>query len=116
MNYRIDGPEGAPVLVLSNSLGTDLELWVAEHRALGRVVPGAPLRPSRARRLGGVRAGPSASRTSARDVVDLLDELGVERASFCGLSLGGAIGMWLAVDAPSTDRPPRACVHVGEVR
>jgi 3-oxoadipate enol-lactonase len=109
MNHRIDGPEGAPMLVLSNSLGTDLELWSpnVEHwlgsfRVLRydlRGHGGSPLSDA-----------PFGVDDLGRDVVALLDELEIARASFCGLSLGGAIGQWLAATEPSrVDRLVLAC-------
>jgi 3-oxoadipate enol-lactonase len=109
VNYRVDGPEGAPVLVLSNSLGTDLELWSRniEHW-LGsfRVVR----YDVRGHGDSAVSDEPFGIDDLGRDVVELLDELAVARASFCGLSLGGAIGQWLAAAEPSRiDRLVLAC-------
>ena len=95
LNYKLEGPEDAPVLVLSNSLGTDMEMWDPQALALrGR------LRILRydARGHGGSPSppGPYAMEDLGRDVISLLDGLGIERASFCGLSVGGMTGMWLA--------------------
>ncbi|MGB7740041.1 MAG: 3-oxoadipate enol-lactonase [Steroidobacteraceae bacterium] len=99
LNVRVDGPVGAPWLVLSNSLGSSLSLWepqVAafsrEYRVLrydtrGHGRSSVPTRPYMIDQLG-------------LDVLGLLDALGIERARFCGLSMGGATGMWLAVHAP----------------
>lgn len=109
IHSRIDGPAGAPVLVLSNSLGTDLELWspnVASWSGSFRV-----LRYDH-RGHGGSDAppGPYSVESLAGDVLALLDRAGVERTSFCGLSLGGAVGMWLAANAPERiDRLILAC-------
>ncbi|MDR6212721.1 3-oxoadipate enol-lactonase [Paracidovorax wautersii] len=95
----IDGPDGAPVLVLSNSLGTTLEMWdvqaayfAATHRVLRydtRGHGGSVLSPGSYTfdQLGG-------------DVIALLDALRIERASFCGISMGGFTGLWLGVHAP----------------
>ena len=95
----IEGPEDAPALVFSNSLGTTLEMWDAQaahfsrtHRVLRYDTRGhggsvAPAGPYQADQLGS-------------DVVALLDALGIERASFCGISMGGLIGLWLGVNAP----------------
>ncbi len=99
LNYLIEGPEAAPVLVLSNSLGTSLGMWGTQ----------APVLRGRFRLLrydtrghGGSPAppGPYAIEDLGRDVISLLDRLGIERASFCGLSVGGMTGMWLAGEAP----------------
>ena len=109
LHHRLDGPESAPVLVLSSSLGTTLDLWESnvaawsgsfrllryDHRGHGR----SP-----------VTAGPYSVDLLARDVLALLDELGFERVSFCGVSLGGAVGMSLAATAPDrVDRLVLAC-------
>jgi 3-oxoadipate enol-lactonase len=99
LRHRIDGPDGAPVLVLANSLGTTLELWDGNVDAWT-----SSLRVLRydARGHGGsdVPRGPYTVEQLGRDVLGLLDELGIERASFCGTSLGGATGLWLAANAP----------------
>lgn len=99
LHYRLDGPESAPVLVLSNSLGTNLEMWepqmpalVQRYRVLrydtrGHGLSGLPPAPYRVDRLG-------------KDVVALLDALNIPEAMFCGLSMGGMTGMWLGVNAP----------------
>jgi 3-oxoadipate enol-lactonase len=99
LRHRIDGPDGAPVLVLANSLGTTLELWDGNVDAWT-----SSLRVLRydARGHGGsdVPRGPYTVEQFGRDVLGLLDQLGIERASFCGTSLGGATGLWLAANAP----------------
>jgi 3-oxoadipate enol-lactonase len=93
------GPPGAPVLVLGNSLGTTADLWrpqlgalaaryrvlCYEHRGHG----GSPAPP-----------GPYEIGDLAADVLALLDAEGVERAHYCGVSLGGMVGMSLAASAP----------------
>jgi 3-oxoadipate enol-lactonase len=97
LHHRIDG-DGERVLVLAGSLGSTLEMWEPQLSALKdrfRIIRfdhpghgGSPL-PS-VRSVEGIAA----------EVVALLDELRLERVSFCGLSLGGAVGMRLALDAP----------------
>ena len=59
----------------------------------------------------GVTPGPYTIEQLGRDVVALLDHLGTERASFCGLSLGGMTGMWLGIHAPRAHRQARARQH-----
>ena len=98
LHYRIDGESDLPWLVMSNSLGTDLHMWDTQVAALsghfrvlrydqrGHGESTAPPSPYSMADLGG-------------DVVSLLDALGIERAHFCGLSIGGLIGQWLAVNA-----------------
>lgn len=94
----LDGPADAPVLVFSNSLGTTLEMWDAQvaHFAKSYRV----LRYD-TRGHGGsvVSPGPYSFDLLGGDVVALLDALGIERASFCGISMGGLTGLWLGVHA-----------------
>ena len=99
LHHRLDGPEGAPVLVLDNALGTTLEIWDGQVPALAA---GFRVLRSDRRGHGGspVPPGPYRMDDLAGDVVRLLDRLGVERVSFCGLSIGGMVGMCLAVRAP----------------
>jgi 3-oxoadipate enol-lactonase len=95
----LEGPAGAPVLVLGNSLGTSAAVWdrqVAEFRQHFRLVrydlPGhcGALAPAAPYTVSGLGAG----------VLALLDSLGVGRFAYCGISLGGMIGMALAAAAP----------------
>ncbi|HEX2350978.1 MAG TPA: 3-oxoadipate enol-lactonase [Ktedonobacterales bacterium] len=97
--YRFDGLEDAPVLMLSSSLGTDHRMWEPQTPALMRRY--RVLRYD-TRGHGGTDApaGPYAMAELGCDARDLLDALGVARASFCGLSMGGMVGMWLAANAP----------------
>jgi 3-oxoadipate enol-lactonase len=99
LRHRLDGPDDAPVLVLANSLGTTLELW---DRNVGGWTSNVRVLRYDARGHGGseVPPGPYSVEQLGRDVLGLLDELGVERASFCGTSVGGATGLWLAASAP----------------
>jgi 3-oxoadipate enol-lactonase len=99
LHHRIEGPEDAPVLVLSNSLGTTLEMWRDQAPALRERFR---LVRYDHRGHGGSRVppGPYAMDDLGRDVLALLDGLGVKRFSFCGLSIGGMVGMWLASEAP----------------
>lgn len=98
LNYQLDGPEGAPVLVLSNSLGTNLHMWDTQLPALT-----AHFRVLRYDTRGHgqslVSEGPYSIEQLGRDVLALLDALQVERAHFCGLSMGGLIGQWLGINA-----------------
>jgi 3-oxoadipate enol-lactonase len=98
LNYRFDGPADAPVLVLSNSLGTNLSMWDPQIQALAAQFH--VLRyDTRGHGQSSVTAGPYSITQLGRDVVGLLDAVGIERAHFCGLSMGGVIGMWLGVYA-----------------
>ena len=99
LHHLFEGPEDAPVLVLSNSLGTTLRMWDEQAPALSerfrllrydhRGHGGSP-----------VPLGPYDIEDLGRDDLVLLDRLEVERFSFCGLSIGGMVGMWLAGEAP----------------
>jgi 3-oxoadipate enol-lactonase len=96
---RTSGPLGAPTLLLGGSLGSNLDMWRPQLAALTQ-----RLRVVRFdhRGHGGspAPAGPYSIEALGRDVLALLDRLGIERASYCGLSLGGMVGMWLAAHAP----------------
>lgn len=97
--HRFDGPEEGPVLVLSNSLGTALEMWDPQMPALTERF--RVLRyDTRGHGRSAVPSGPCSIADLGQDVLALLDETGVGRASFCGLSMGGMIGMWLGTNAP----------------
>ncbi|MGB9245036.1 MAG: 3-oxoadipate enol-lactonase [Candidatus Acidiferrales bacterium] len=99
LNYRFDGPADAPVLVLSNSLGTNLSMWDPQIPALAERF--RVLRyDTRGHGQSSVTPGPYSITQLGRDVVGLLDAVGIERAHFCGLSMGGVTGMWLGVYAP----------------
>jgi 3-oxoadipate enol-lactonase len=106
---RLDGPEGAPVVVLSNSLGTTLEMWEPQVPALSERF--AVLRYDHPGHGSSRDGSPARSvEALARRVLEILDERGLERVSFCGLSLGGAVGMWLAMHEPERiDRLVLAC-------
>lgn len=100
LRVRIDGLDGAPWLVLSNSLGATLDMWDPQVVALSRDFR---LLRYDTRGHGGsaVPPGPYTIEQLGTDVIGLLDLLGIERADFCGLSMGGATGMWLGAHAPS---------------
>lgn len=97
IHYIVEGREDGPPLVFSNSLGTNLHMWdgqAGEAMARGfRVI-------RYDQRGHGKSEAPAGNYTLERlglDVIDLLDALNIERASFCGLSLGGMTGIWLAL-------------------
>jgi 3-oxoadipate enol-lactonase len=95
---QFDGPAAAPVLVFSNSLGTNLSMWDPQIPAL--VARFRVLRyDTRGHGQSSITPGPYSITQLGRDVVGLLDAFEIERAHFCGLSMGGAIGMWLGVFA-----------------
>lgn len=101
--YRMDGPEHAPVLLLSNSLGTSLEMWNPQMEAFTRNF--RVLRyDTRGHGNSDAPAGAYSLDRLGRDVIDLLDALGCAFVDFCGLSLGGMTGQWLGVHAPQRIR------------
>lgn len=97
--YTLAGPDAAPVLVLSNSLGTTQAMWDAQVPALA-----AHFRVLRYDTRGHGRSagppGPYSVEMLGRDVLALLDGLGLEQVHFCGLSLGGLVGQWVGINAP----------------
>ncbi|WP_068081242.1 3-oxoadipate enol-lactonase [Novosphingobium rosa] len=101
--YRFDGPADAPVLLLSNSLGTDHAMWNPQIEGLTRHL--RVLRyDQRGHGASDAPAGAYSMDRLGRDAVELLDALGLDRVHFCGLSLGGMVGQWLAVHAPGRIR------------
>jgi 3-oxoadipate enol-lactonase/4-carboxymuconolactone decarboxylase len=98
-----------PVVVLSGSLGTTAAMWDPQLPALAALL--TVVRPEH--RGHGGRGGPDGPWTIAdlgRDLIALLDAHNVERASFCGLSLGGMASMWVAAHHPErVDRLVLAC-------
>lgn len=98
LSHQISGPDDGPALLLGGSLGTTHEMWngqlpLAEqlrlirfdHRGHGE----SPAPP-----------GPYEIADLGADVIGLMDSLALRRASFCGLSIGGMVGMWLGANAP----------------
>ncbi|GGU41704.1 alpha/beta fold hydrolase [Lentzea flava] len=103
-HHTLTGPADAPVLVLANALGTTTELWRDfalpfrllrfDHRGHGASAP---------------TQGPCTIETLAADVVDLLDHLELRQVYYCGVSLGGMIGMWLAAHTDRISRLALLC-------
>jgi 3-oxoadipate enol-lactonase len=98
-HYILDGPAGAPVLMLSNSLGADLSMWEQQMPVLTQQF--RVLRyDTRGHGLSAVTPGPYTIEGLAQDALEILDVMGLERVNFCGLSMGGMIGIWLGIHAP----------------
>jgi 3-oxoadipate enol-lactonase len=99
LHHVADGPVDGPPVVLAGSLGSTLDMWRPQIAPLSerfRVVRldhrghgGSPVPP-----------GPYRMADLAQDVVALLDELGLDRVAWCGLSLGGMVGLYLASEHP----------------
>lgn len=97
--WRMDGPARAPVLMLSNSLGTDMGMWDKQLSAFSEKM--RVLRyDTRGHGATSAPAGDYGLDRLGRDALALLDALGMDRVHFCGLSLGGMTGQWLGVFAP----------------
>ncbi|WP_245270873.1 3-oxoadipate enol-lactonase [Beijerinckia mobilis] len=97
--YRFDGPAGAPVLLLSNSLGTAMDMWVPQMPFLTQHF--RVLRyDSRGHGLSDAPNGAYSLDRLGRDVIELIDALSIPSIAFCGLSKGGMVGQWLGVRAP----------------
>ena len=109
LHHVVDGPAGAPVVVLSSSLGTTLQMWEPQVTALAE-----QFRVVRFDRRGH-GGSPVAAATATiddlgHDIVQLLDDLALERVSYCGISLGGLEGIWLGINAPTRiDRLALCC-------
>ena len=98
VHYELSGPAKGPVLVLSNSLGSTFSMWDAQmpelrksHRVLRYDTRGHGQTPT--------TPGPYTIEQLGGDVLALLDGLAVDEFAFCGLSMGGMIGMWLGAHA-----------------
>jgi 3-oxoadipate enol-lactonase len=109
LQHVVDGSPDALSLVLASSLGTTHAMWEPQVETLA-----ARFRVVRYDRRGHGRSpvveGPTSLDDLGGDLLELLDGLAVERVSFCGLSLGGLEGMWLAANAPHrVDRLVLAC-------
>ena len=110
----IDGSPDAPALVLSNSLGTTLEMWDAQVAALSashrlirydtRGHGGSPVTP-----------GPYRMDDLGQDVLALLDALNIDQAYFCGISMGGHTGLWLGVHAGTRMRGIAVCNSAAKI-
>lgn len=99
ISWQLEGPDEAPVLMLSNSLGTTMDMWQSQKDAFHEQFR---LLRYDTRGHGGSdspQGGYSLDRLG-RDAVELLDALYIDRVHFCGLSLGGMTGQWLGVFAP----------------
>jgi 3-oxoadipate enol-lactonase / 4-carboxymuconolactone decarboxylase len=96
--YRLEGSQGKPVLVLSHSIGADHGMW--EPQISDLIQHFQVLRYDiRGHGASEATAGDYAIDQLGEDVLALTDALGIRKFAFCGLSLGGAIGQWVAVNA-----------------
>jgi len=99
LRYRVEGPDGAPWLTFSNSLGTDLTMWWSQADVLSRYF--RVLRyDTRGHGQSSAPQGPYTIEQLRDDVIALWDHLGVTRSHFCGISMGGLTGLALAIHHP----------------
>ena len=97
--YRLEGSQGRPVLVLSHSLGCDLGMWdpqmgdFLEHFQVLRY-------DTRGHGASDASGGDYSIDNLGSDVIELADALGIKQFAFCGVSMGGAVGLWLAARHP----------------
>ena len=103
IHYRVDGPEDGPPVLLSNALGTTIDMWLpqVEHlQSMFRLI-----RYDTRGHGGSSTPGDHYSLEElGEDAMHVLDAVGVEEAHVCGLSLGGLTAMWLGVYQPSRVR------------
>jgi 3-oxoadipate enol-lactonase len=100
IHVEVEGPQNGPVLMLSNSLGTNLHMWDDQVPAWSR-----HFRLVRYDRRGhgqsSVPKGPYPMERLGRDVLAVIDALGIAKINWCGLSMGGMVGQWLGANAPN---------------
>lgn len=97
--YRREGSERRPVLVLSHSIGVDHGMWAPQMESLLSEFQIVRY-DTRGHGASDVPQGEYSIELLGRDVLGLLDSLGIQKFAFCGLSLGGMIGQWLGQHAP----------------
>ena len=99
MAYRLEGPEGAPVVTMSHSLMANHAMWDAQMAALAGAY--RVLRyDTRGHGSSEATAGAYSLGLLAEDAVALLGALGIEKTHFVGLSMGGMIAQMIALDHP----------------
>jgi 3-oxoadipate enol-lactonase len=98
LHYEFSGAEHLPVVAFSNGLGTTMQMWAPQVEEFSKHF--RVLRcDTRGHGQSGVTPGPYTIKKLSLDVIGLLDALRIERAHFCGLSMGGLIGMFLGTNA-----------------
>jgi 3-oxoadipate enol-lactonase len=99
IHYALEGQNRLPALVFSNSLGADHSMWDPQASVFQKRF--RVLRyDTRGHGQSSSAPGPYSIELLAKDVIALLDAQGLDRAYFCGLSMGGMIGMWLGINVP----------------
>lgn len=100
LHVIIEGPADAPLVLMSNSLGTDCTMWDGQAAAWE-----GKMRLVRYDKRGhGKSSLPPEDESTierlGRDVLHILDDLDIDKVRYCGLSIGGMTGMWLGINAP----------------
>ncbi len=102
MNYKIHGTPNSPVLILSNSLGSEMMMW---DELIPYLLPYFRVLQYDTRGHGGSKSNITNEAYSmallGNDVINLMNKLNIETAYFCGLSMGGLIGQWLGINHPN---------------
>jgi 3-oxoadipate enol-lactonase len=110
VHHVVEGGPDAPVVILVHAIGTSLEMWQPQVEALGRAFRVVRY-DQRGHGRSPVPVGPYTLDDLGIDLLALMDRLGIERASLCGLSLGGMTALWVAAHAPErVERVVACCV------
>ena len=97
--YELKGCPDLPVLTFSHSLGADLDMWRGQVEALGSHYQ-ILCYDTRGHGQSGTSSKAATMADLGEDVLGLLDALDFDKTNFCGISMGGVIGQWLAIRAP----------------
>ncbi|WP_398477594.1 3-oxoadipate enol-lactonase [Tardiphaga sp.] len=98
LNVSVEGRDGGPTLMLSNSLGCTMAMWEPQLPVLTKL-----FRVIRYDRRGHGKSGmngPVSMERYGKDVLAILDDLNIDTVHWCGLSMGGMVGQWLGANAP----------------
>lgn len=99
IHFEAAGPESAPAILFAHSIGCDLSLWDRQAETLSgryRVIR----HDARGHGRSDAPPGPYSIEQLAADAIAVLDAAGADRAHLCGLSLGGTLGLWMALHRP----------------
>lgn len=100
LHYEAEGRDDGPPLLFSHALGADLSLWDGQaHEAAGQGFRVIRFDQRGHGQSGSPRADASIERLG-KDVLNLLDGLQIQQTAYCGMSMGGMVGVWLAMHHP----------------
>lgn len=100
IHYEVEGRADGPPLIFSNSLGTNLSMWDVQARETAGLGFRVIRYDQRGHGGSDVPDGDYELQRLGKDVIDLLNALKIDRASYCGLSMGAMTGVWLAMNHP----------------